>query len=86
MILSNKLRKEIEEEYCSDVDIEFHEAMKKRFDECYILIEEGREILVIHPYPANTGITNKIFLDTFEHIGPEDWEYAKEHGEVVTWQ
>lgn len=59
----------------------------KRLEDSYILLEDGEEIIVVHPpLPHTTGLTVKFSLDSLDFVGVEDWEYAKEHGEVVTWQ
>lgn len=63
------------------------EKTLQRLDNTRILIDNGEEMIVVPPpLPHNWGVTVKFFLDTLEFAGVEDWEYAKEHGEVVTWQ
>lgn len=84
-LINDEIKEKIKENIVWDVPTEDYEKTFARFDECYILREGPLEELVVKPYIDNPGITIKFSLETGELIGPEDWEYARQHGELIIW-
>lgn len=87
MILSKEMKQRLADKLGDPENPQPLEKTLQRLDNTHILVDDGEEIIVVHPpLPHTSGLTVKFSLDSLEFAGVEDWEYAKEHGEVVTWQ
>lgn len=87
MILSKEIKQRLANKLGDPENPQPIEKTLQRLDNTHILIDNGEEMIVVPPpLPHNWGVTVKFFLDTLEFAGVEDWEYAMENGEVVTWQ
>lgn len=85
MILSKEMKERLADKLGDPENPQPITETYKRLEDSYILLEDGEEIIVVHP-PHTSGLTVKFSLDSLEFAGVEDWEYAKEHGEVIVWQ
>lgn len=83
-----KLKNEIRQKLATKLgDPENPQPINKiieRLEASLILIDEGEEVIVVPPIKGE--LTVKFYLNTLEFIGVENWPYAKEHGEMITWQ
>ena len=83
-----KLKNEIRQKLATKLgDPENPQPINKiieRLEDSLIVIDEGEEVIVVPPREGE--LTVKFYLDSLEFIGVENWPYAKEHGEMITWQ
>lgn len=84
MIVDDKIRQKLATRLGDPEEPEPIEKIIQRLNDSLILYDEGEEIIVVPPH--NGILTIKFYLDSLEFVGVEDWTYAKEHGEAITWQ